>query len=154
MFPKKLVADYCEGCSTEIDVVRSLHKEIPYFLRWVQGDDDSECAPKFNVDDVEKVKVMTVDTSVDPINDMDVWGVGLQVFLKNEKYFLIYMPMHYESILEEVYSYWFEVHESIQVVDSSTDVNTLPQMKAWRTNLYKYNDNAHHNDEFVWTNHV
>lgn len=145
MFPDKLVIDYCEGCASEIDVIQSLQKEIPYFLEWVQGDEEE---PRFRVEDVEKVMIMTVDTSVDRLYDLDVWGVGLRVHLKSGKYFLLYMPMYYETIFEEVFSYWVEVNESIVLVDADTDVNTLPQMNQWRTNLFKYDGSQ---ETFTWT---
>ncbi len=143
-FPKKLIMDDYDGYFYEIDVLRALHKDIPYFLNWVSGEDTHS---KFKIEDVYKVMVLTMDTSVDPHHDIDLWGVGLQVVLKSGKYFLLYLPMYNESVFDEVFSYWLEVNEHIQIVDIDTDVSTLPLMKEWRTNLYKYQQGA---ETFVW----
>ncbi len=138
MFPDKLFDD----CSIEIDVLATLRTEIPYYMHWLVSEsaDETGQSPKFLVEDIDQIDVMTMDTRVDPIYDVDIWGVGLRVKMTSGKYFLVYMPLHYKSIFDEVFSYWDEVYDSIKLVDADTNVFTLPQMKAWNTNLFLYKE--------------
>lgn len=139
MFPKRLLVEYAPDFATEINVERALRKQIPYFLNWLEeGARDMGEVAKFTMDRVVKVEAMTCDTHVDTMHDIDVWGVGLRVWLQSGKYFLLYIPLYYEDIMDEVFSYWEEVYESIQVVPGDTDVFALPQMSAWRSNLFLY----------------
>lgn len=142
MFPDKLIEDLGGECSTEIDVIAALRTEIPYFLNWLVSESADEAGEptKFLVEEIEEIDIMTMDTRVDPIYDIDIWGVGLRVKMTSGKYFLVYMPMYFKSIFDEVFSYWFEIYNSIKLVDADTDVFTLPQMKVWNSNLFRYKE--------------
>lgn len=138
MFPYRLVGD---NESVEIDVVKALRNEIPTYLLWLEQGTVDEPS-KFAYHDIDHVDIMTVDTSVDSLTDIDIWGVGLRVSLSSGKYFVVYLPMQDECAHEEVFLYWSEIMASIDIVDANTDVHQLSQMRVWRSNLFRYTDDC------------